>query len=55
VLAETNWQFWVVPTRVLDAERAQQKSIGLSGLDTLAERLDLDQAVSAIIELRQMV
>ena len=55
VLAETNWQFWVVPTRVLDAECANQKSIGLSGLDTLAERLDLDQAVSAITKFRHQV
>jgi len=52
VLAERNWQFWVVPTSELDAKCANQKSIGLSGLDTLAERLDLDQAVSAIIKFR---
>ena len=48
VLDERNWQFWVVPTTLLDASLPTQKSIGLTGLRSLSEGVGLAGAVERI-------
>ena len=50
VTDENNWQFWVVPTALLDERFPKQKTLGLAGLRQFGIACRLDAALSQIRE-----
>ena len=50
VTDENNWEFWVVPTALLDERFPKQKTLGLAGLRQFGFACRLDAALSQIRE-----
>lgn len=55
VIDPNSWQFWVVPTRWLDSELGQQKSVGPATLDGLAARVSWPSLAATVDRCIQQV
>ena len=51
---ENNWEFWVVPTALLDERFPKQKTLGLAGVEQFGPGRRLDAALSQITEFAAM-